>query len=168
MRKQTTIVVIGALRVKLKLLTSFFSKFIFREIFKIPISHNAKPMHNVCWLVPEYDVLKIKIKVQSQYLVCPPFARVASRILLAMELTRELIFLRGIWFHSCCKAAVSFWTLLERDVVTEPVCQVRQMVFYLGKVRAVRWPIKWNHVFWAKKSRKLESDMRPGIIVLKC
>ena len=55
---------------------------------------------------------KSKLQVQSPYHICPPFARVASRILLAMELTRELIFLRGKWFHSCCKAAVSFWTLL--------------------------------------------------------
>ena len=67
------------------------------------------------------STLQFKVSIVSdpsilmgpRYRTYPPFTRLASRILLAMELTRELIFLIGMWLHSCCKAAVSSWMLLE-------------------------------------------------------
>ena len=96
----------------------------------------------------------IKITVQSQHRVCPPFARVASRILLAVESTRELIFLRGIWFHFCYKAPViswTFWGTRRRD----RTCLVRPIgvLWGEGQDRKVSKSSE-NTLFWAKKSRQ--------------
>ena len=80
----------------------------------------------------------------------------------------------------CFTYPVSHWVdegvdLSQRHVVignatswSNPSVKFVQSAFYGAKDRAVRWPIKWNHVCLGEEVTANSSDMRPGIILLKC